>query len=45
MGLGLAGGAGTRSIMTCLGGAGGPGTGRLNYFNKIKFKTYIKRIL
>jgi len=26
----LAGGAGTRSIMTCLGGAGGPGTGRLN---------------
>jgi hypothetical protein len=28
IGLGLAGGAGTRSIMTCLGGAGCPGIGR-----------------
>ena len=30
IGLGLAGGAGTRSIMTCLGGGGGAGTGRFN---------------
>jgi hypothetical protein len=33
IGLGLAGGAGTRSMMTCLGGGGGGGIGRYKIEN------------